>query len=355
MVVSRCYLLVGRDVATLLSNVVLMMQHSFNPTHDWLCPLCRPLADSKTSAQLVWLSSPQSAPGHASRPADNPLHGGAATATTTTHHSVTFSSGAASPSAGAVSFSSASSPGQLTLSGSAVLPLRSLIRAVASPSFEQLALVSADGAVVLAGTSCPTSAHGGAGGGGAAATGTLVRAGRASAGSNSDNPYFVGEASGAAGGGFPGLSGAFAGALASGAVPPAVAALAGGGGGGGGGSGGDSPRSMSSRTNSKSGMLVATGYAARGAPVAVMEVARFHRGRVAAALWLSPTRLVTGGGDGTVRMWRCVGRVVCGVGCGVWARGRARGASAHRCVVGWALELPEALSLVSTLPGFVPS
>ncbi|KAG2484149.1 hypothetical protein HYH03_017030 [Edaphochlamys debaryana] len=171
------------------------------------------------------------------------------------------------------------SPNDLRPVGSAVLPLRSIVRAVPSPSFASLAIASGDGSLCLASTSCPSPGTG-------TATGHLTRS------SNSTLGTLRTSGTGLISGPDPTL-------------PPSPFAL------GTSGTGANSPSHLPhSRSGSKTGMGAAllqggdgSGYASKGAPVQVMEIARFHRGRISASLWLSASRLVTGGGDGTVRMW----------------------------------------------------
>ncbi|PNH00972.1 hypothetical protein TSOC_013162, partial [Tetrabaena socialis] len=163
------------------------------------------------------------------------------------------------------------SPSTLAPVGSAVLPLRVLLRAAPSPSYDALVIAAADGAIAICATACPAASAAGAGANSRGSGGVAA------------------------------------------AAPPHPAAVTSSGGGGGGGSisgglasvGGSSGFGLEarSRSNSRNGTGTGAGYAVKGSPVQMMEVARFHRGRVSAGLWLSPTRLVTGGADGTVRMW----------------------------------------------------
>ncbi len=160
----------------------------------------------------------------------------------------------------------------------APLPLRLITRAAPSPSYTQLVLTAADGTLALCSTACPPDAD-------THARGTMPRGTTSS--TNSSQAH-----------------------LGMGRTASHSSSTNGGGGGAlniQGSSQGMSPEPTSNGgplTHGSLGRDGSVGSQTRGAPLAVQEVARFHRGRVSACLWLSPSRVVTGGLDGTVRLWR---------------------------------------------------
>lgn len=175
------------------------------------------------------------------------------------------------------------SPTDLTPVAAAPLPLRLITRAAPSPSYTQLVLTAADGTLALCSTACPPDAD-------TQARGTLPR-GTSSSSHSSQAHLGVGRTASHSSSNNGGIGGG--GALNTQGSSPGM-----------------SPEPTSNGgplTHGSLGRDGSMGPQARGAPLAVQEVARFHRGRVSACLWLSPSRVVTGGLDGTVRLWRWVG------------------------------------------------
>ncbi|GLC61400.1 hypothetical protein PLESTB_001752600, partial [Pleodorina starrii] len=185
------------------------------------------------------------------------------------------------------------------------LPLRMLVRAAVSPSYEQLAIAAADGSISVCASVCPIPGLGALSGGASRLTADGDAAGGAggAGGEAASAPVMVSEQ----------LSGVAAAAAARPSADHVRWQRRKTGeeeeGGGGAAANGDGAAGGRGRA-----VAVAAAAAERGpaaavavtAAVRVTEVARFHRGRVSACLWLTPTRLVTGGLDGTVRMWSYV-------------------------------------------------
>ncbi|EFJ48324.1 hypothetical protein VOLCADRAFT_104805 [Volvox carteri f. nagariensis] len=170
----------------------------------------------------------------------------------------------------------------------APLPLRALVRAAVSPSYEQLAIASADGSIATCSTICPIPGL---------SLGRLTADGEGGSSASLPPPA---AAAGAGGGSVPSGSGDTPLLMVAEQGGPAAAAAAA----GGGAEHGPGRRSTSATVGS--GSAASCAPVERGALVQVTDVARFHRGRISSCLWLTPTRLVTGGMDGTVRMWSYV-------------------------------------------------
>ncbi|GIM14160.1 hypothetical protein Vretimale_17167, partial [Volvox reticuliferus] len=183
------------------------------------------------------------------------------------------------------------SPQSMNPVATAPLPLRALVRAAVSPSYEQLAIAAADGSISTCSTVCPIpgillGCLTGDDGSSASLAAAVAVAGTVptSSGLSDAPPVMVAEqwSASASASGDPGRGRGSTGV--SGVEGAAVAAA----------------------TAAAAAAAASVGIVERGALVQVTEVARFHRGRISACLWLTPTRAVTGGMDGTVRMWSYV-------------------------------------------------
>lgn len=177
-----------------------------------------------------------------------------------------------------------------------------LVRAAASPSLAHLALLAADGSLVLTGTDCPVPLEAALQGVAAAfgARSSINDSRHAAGSSHMSTSHAAGAgslrlppAAAAAGGGAAGRSTAsssfaFATPRAGAAAPDALPSFAEPSSAGGGGGGG----------------AAWAGAVHMHVQARVQEVARLHSARVTATLWLSPQRLVTAGDDGNLRVYR---------------------------------------------------